>query len=222
MLRKLLLICGILASLMYVGSDNLAAMRWEDYSYLNQSVSELRALGSPTRSFLMPILAIYAALELAFGWGVWLSAGAKRSLRITAGMLIALGVIDLVALYTPMHVRGSEATLTDMMHVIATVVTVFLLLLIIGFGATADGKWFRLYSYATLVALIVAGALTFMDAPQLEANLPTPWMGVKERINVYGYMLWIVMLAVVLWRAPETAVAGKPPTGVGTPQLRPR
>ena len=56
MVRKVLLICGILASLIYVGSDILAAMRWEGYSYTAQSVSELRAIGAPTRSFLVPIL----------------------------------------------------------------------------------------------------------------------------------------------------------------------
>jgi hypothetical protein len=56
MLRKILLVCGILAALLYVGSDILAAMRWEGYSYTAQTVSELRAVGAPTRAFLVPIL----------------------------------------------------------------------------------------------------------------------------------------------------------------------
>lgn len=226
MVRKVLLVCGILAALLYVGSDMLAALWWEGYSYINQSVSELRAIGAPTRPFLVPLLTIYALLEIAFGLGVWLSADAKRALRITGVLLFALGVLDLTAYFFPMHLREeinqNGRTLNETMHVIGTGVTVLMILLIIGFGATANGKWFRLYSYATLLVLIVAGAWGALDAPRIEANLPTPWMGVKERINIYGYMLWMLMLAVVLLRAPATAATGKPPAGIGSPQLTTR
>jgi hypothetical protein len=79
-------------------------------------------------------------------------------------------------------------------------VTVLLMLLAIGFAATAFGKRFRLYSIGTIVLLLVFGALTGLDASRLEANLPTPWMGVWERINIYAYMLWVVVLATALLR----------------------
>src|SRR5437762_8743894 len=105
MVRKVLLVCGILAALLYVGSDILAALSWEGYSYTAQSVSELRALGAPTRTFLVPILTLYSVLEIAFALGMWLTAGPKRSLRITAGLLLALGVLDLTAYFFPMHLR---------------------------------------------------------------------------------------------------------------------
>lgn len=222
MARKILLICGFVASLLYVGSDILSALRWDGYSYLHQSVSELRALGAPTRSLLVPVLALYAVLEIAFGGGVWLSAGPKRSVRITGTLVIALGLLDLLAIFTPMHVRGAEATLTDILHIIATVMTVILFLPIIGFGAMADGAWFRLYSIATILLLVAFGVWAFMGAPRIAANLPTPWMGVRERISIYGYMLWMAALAFVLWRAPARAAARKPPIGVAAPQLTPR
>lgn len=32
--------------------------------------------------------------------------------------------------------------------------------------------------------------------------MPTPWMGVWERINIIAYMIWIVVLAILLLRAP--------------------
>jgi len=202
MIRKVLLICGVLASLLYVGTDILAAMRWEGYSYIDQTVSELRAIGAPTRPFLLPVLILYALLELAFGWGVRGAAGQKRALRIAGTLLIVLGVIDLAAPLTPMHLRGSESTLTDTMHVILTAVTVFLILLIIGFGgAAAEGRLFRLYSIATMVLLFLCGAWAFMDAPRIAANLPTPWVGIRERINIYGYMLWMLVLAIALLRS---------------------
>jgi hypothetical protein len=200
--QKLLLICGILAPLIYVGSDILAALLWGSYSYTGQSVSELRALGAPTRSFLIPILALYALLEIAFGFGIWKVSDQKRALRITAILLIGLGVLDLVAPFFPMHVREgileNGRTLTDTIHIIITGVTVLLIFMIIGFGATANGKWFRIYSYTTIPVLLVCGLWSSVDVPRIEANLPTPWLGVKERINIYGYMLWMTMLAIVL------------------------
>jgi hypothetical protein len=49
--------------------------------------------------------------------------------------------------------------------------------------------------------LVVGGVLTGLDQPNLEPNLPTPWMGVWERINIYAYMLWVVVLAIALLRA---------------------
>jgi hypothetical membrane protein len=205
MVRKLLLICGILASLLYVASDIVAAMNWEGYSYTHQTVSELRAIGAPTRPLLVPILLIYAMLEIAFGLGVREAAGQKRALRIAGVLLIGLGVVDLAAPFSPMHLRGAESTLTDTMHVILTVVTVLLILLIIGFGAVADGKRFRLYSIATILILALCGAWAFLDAPRIAANLPTPWVGVRERINIYGYMLWMMVLAIALVRVRDTA-----------------
>ncbi len=196
--RKVLLVCGILAALLYVGTDILAAMRWEGYSYSAQSVSELRAIGAPTRPFLVPFLFIYAGLEIAFGLGVWQLAGRKRALRVTGVLLIGLGVVDLIAPFFPLHLRGAEGTLTDTMHIIITIVTVLLFLLILWFGSTADGKWFRFYSFVTLLIIIVAGALAFLDAPLIAANLPTPLLGIRERVVIYSYMLWMMVLAIIL------------------------
>jgi hypothetical protein len=204
--RKTLLVCGILASTLWLGADIFAAMRYEGYSYTAQAISELTAVGAPTRLLLVQIVFIHTLLKMAFAVGIWMSAGPKRSLRITAGLLLALGIIDLATFFAPMNQREVEKTLTDLLHSVAGSVTVLLMLLIVGFGARADGKWFHLYSYATLVVLMVADVLTFMDALRLAENLPTPWLGLEERSSVYGYMLWMMMLAVVLLRAqPERA-----------------
>lgn len=224
MLRKGLVACGILAALLFVGSDIIAAMSWQGYSYTAQSVSELRGIGAPTRAFLTPLLLIYTLLEIAFGFGVWIAAASsgrpKRGLRIAGALLIVLGALELFAPSVPMNINEPVSALTNTLHIIATVVTVLFILLIVGFGATADGKWFRFYSYATILVLIVAGAWAGLDGPALAAHLPTPWIGVKERINIYGYMLWLIVLAIVLWRAQSTAsqTSGKPP---GSDQLPP-
>jgi uncharacterized membrane protein len=75
------------------------------------------------------------------------------------------------------------------------------------FGAAAFGSRFRLHSIASLVILMVFGVLTFLDAPGIAANLPTPWIGVWERINIAAFLLWIVVLAIALWGQPPEPVA---------------
>lgn len=210
LLKKVLLICGILSSLVYVGADILAATQWKGYSYTDQMISELMAIEAPTRPLMISLLTIYDALVIAFGLGVWATNSRKRALRITGVLLVVYAIAGFAGLlFFPMHVRGGAVmTTTDTMHVVVTSVLVLSILLFIGFGSTADGKWFRLYSIATIVIVIVFGAWTGLDGARVAAQLPTPWMGVKERINVYGSMLWVLVLAVVLLRA-EKGPTGK-------------
>ena len=99
-----------------------------------------------------------------------------------------------------MHLRGSTGSFTDHMHILMTIVLVVLIFLFIGFGAGAAGKPFRIYSIATILMLLIFGALAGMQGPRVAANLPTPWLGITERVNVYGAMLWVLVLAVVLLR----------------------
>jgi len=203
MVRKLLLICGILSSLLYVAMNVFVAMQWEGYNSASQTVSELSAIGAPTRSLWVFLGIAYTLLVTAFGWGVWASARRNRPLRVVGGLMVAYGVIGLAWPFAPMHLRGAELTLTDTMHIVLAMVTVLLYLLVLGFGAAAFGKRFRLYSIATMVILGAFGALTGLDGPRIAANLPTPWAGVWERINIGVFLLWIVVLAMALLRAEK-------------------
>ena len=207
MVRKVLLICGIVSSVLYVAADTLAAMRYEGYSYTDQTISELSAIGAPTRPLWVLLGLAYTLLVTAFGSGVWRSASRNRPLRIVGSLLIVYGVIGLAWPLAPMHLRGTEFTLTDAAHIGFAMVTVLLMLLAIGFGAAALGKRFRLYSIATIVILVAFGTLTGMDGPRIAANQPTPWVGVWERINLGVFLLWVVVLAIALLRVRGTSDA---------------
>ena len=202
MRRQPLLACGVLASLVYVATDLLAAARWDGYSYTAQTISETFAIGAPTRPLVLLRGVGYSVLVIAFGMGVWSSAGDKRRLRVVGALLIGIALVDLVALFVaPMHLRGAERTLTDTMHIVLASVDVLFILLIVGSGASAFGKRFRRYSVATLLVVVVFGTLAGLDGPRIAANLPTPWVGVTERISVFSYMLWLTALAIGLLRA---------------------
>lgn len=198
MKTKILLLCGILSSLLYVVMNIFIPMQWEEYSLSSQTVSELSAIGAPTRPVWVAWGRIYALLVIVFGWGVLQSAPQNRPLRIVGGLLLADGVLSLF--WPPMQLRGEAMALTDILHIVFGVATVLLMMLMVGFGAQAFGKWFRFYSIISMVLFIVFGALTGIDAPRIAQNLPTPWIGVWERINIGIFMLWIAVLALMLLR----------------------
>ncbi len=78
-------------------------------------------------------------------------------------------------------------------------------ILIVAFGAAALGKRFRVYSIATMVIVVACGAVTGTYASQVQADLPTPAVGVWERISIATFMGWIAVLATALLRAPNAA-----------------
>jgi len=206
MVRKALLGCGILSSLLYVAMNVFVAMHWQGYSSVFQTVSELSAIDAPTRPVWVPLGIAYTLLVAAFGVGVWQSAGRNRPLRVVGALMIVSGILGLG--WPPMHQRAVLAagggTLTDTLHLVWSGMTVLLFILEIGFGAAALGKRFRVYSTITMVVLVVFGALVGMNAPKVGANLPTPWIGVWERINIGAFLLWVVVLAIALLRVPQT------------------
>lgn len=205
--RKALLACGIASSLLWVGMDVVASLAYDGYSYADQTVSELSAVGAPTRTFWLVSGSLWNFLVIALAAGVWESAGRKRALRVVAGLLTATAILNLtVGPFSSMHQRevlaAGGATLSDTLHLIVTGVGVFAYLLEIGFAATLFGGWFRIYSIATILAMLGFGFLTSLEAPDVQDNGPTPWVGIWERINAYGYMLWVVVLAAILLRRP--------------------
>jgi hypothetical membrane protein len=215
MLRKTLLVCGILSSLLYVGTDVLAAVRYADYhSFTSRAISELGAIGAPTKQLVDPLFLTYSVLLLAFGLGVWGSPGRKRSLRLVAASLIGVAAVGMVTgLFFPMHLRGTADVTGDAPHIVLTAVTVLLILSAVACGSALDGTLFRRYSFLTILVLLVAGALAGVEGARLALQQPTPWLGLTERINIGAYLLWVVILAVILLRTKgdrRTAILGEP------------
>lgn len=195
-MAKILLICGILSSLLYVLMNIFVPMGFEGYSIPSQTVSELSAIDAPTRTLWVWLAILYILLFAAFGWGVRKSADGNRSLRIVAGLIMAYVVLNLY--WPPMHLRGNKPGLTDTLHIIWAMITLLLMMFIMGFGAAALGKGFRFFTIATFVVFITFGVLIGTEAPGIPRNLPTPYIGTWERINIGAYMLWVIVFAVAL------------------------
>ena len=207
MWRKALLVCGIASSVLYAAM--IWGIRYEGYSPISQVPSELTAIGAPTQALWARLGWIYTLLITAFGIGVWQAARSNRTVRFVGGLILAYASLGLLWPFAPMHQRDVLAagggTLSDTLHQVLGAATVFLMFLAIGFAATRFGTRFRRYSIVTIVVLLTFGGLTFWEAPRLGMNLPTPWIGLWERINISVFLLWVVMLAAVLWRT-EAAI----------------
>jgi hypothetical protein len=127
-------------------------------------------------------------------------------LRIVGALLFTQAVFGIF--WPPMHQRAVLAagggTLTDTLHIVWTIVTGLFFMAALGFGAAEFGRRFRLYSLATIVIVFACGAWTGTYAPAIQGNLPTPWVGVWERINTNAFMVWIAVLAAVLLHVPHS------------------
>jgi hypothetical protein len=209
MRRRFLLYCGVIASLLYIAMNIFTPFLYEGYNWITQTVSELSAVDAPTRPLWAVLGTVYTLLIAAFGWGVLKSAGLRRSLRMVGILLIINGLFGLT--WPPMHQRevlaAGGGTFTDTWHIVLSVITVLLMFLAIGFGAAAFGKGFRIYSIATLLVFIVFGVLTFSEAPNINKNLATPFIGLWERINIAAFMVWLLVFANILLRKRKPSLS---------------
>jgi len=176
----------------------LVPMQFEGYSISSQTVSELSAIDAPTRTLWLWFAILYVLLFAAFGWGVRKSANGNRSLRIVAGLIMVYVIINLY--WPPMHLRRNEPTLSDTLHIVWAIVTLLLMMLIMGFGAAALGKGFRFFTIAIFLVFITFGILIGTEAANIPKDLPTPHIGIWERINIGAYMLWVIVFAMALLR----------------------
>ena len=171
---------------------------WGNYDFVSQYISELGAIGSPSRAFTVSLGIVYGILVVIFALGVLRFAGQKRVLRIVGGLLTGYAIVGFMGFPFPMNPSEISTTLTNTMHQALAGVTVFLILLSLGFGATAFGEWFRYYTVGVILVYLILGALPFLSVVQFESGQPLPMVGLVQRIMVYGYMLWLAVLSTLL------------------------
>jgi Protein of unknown function (DUF998) len=191
-LRKMLIACGPISVLVYIGWHEIAALQWAGYSRISNAISELHLTGSPVKWMLDPWEGIvYSALLVAFGIGIWRSAQGNPALRVIGGLQILSGATF------PLWLLG-EVSLTA--HLILVVLGILTWLGSMGFGAGILGRRFRVYSVFTLAVVVTFSALGLAYAAQVDAGEPTPFLGLYERITFSAYFLWLTVLAVAIWR----------------------
>lgn len=220
--QNALLSCGILSSILYVAITLIVPSQWKGYDSASQTISELSAVGAPTRFLWITLSLPYTALVIAFAFGVRIAAkpGRKgttglavdrsktisstpnRRLRWAGNLLLVYGSLGLLWPFAPMHLRDALAAggnaPTDIFHIALGAVTELLYLTALGLAAASLGKKFRIYSILTAVVLLFFAGLTFLAVPAIGAGQPTPLLGVYERVNIGLFLLWVIVLALSL------------------------
>ena len=193
---NILLTCGILGSFLYPITDIIAGNLYNGYSFNEQTVSELFAIGAPTSQLVVTLFTISSLLFIAFALGIWYLANDKRILRALSLMILGNAVNSLLLWnFFPMHMRGIQPSFTDTMHGILAINPFVLVSLIL--GAVYFKNWFRYYSIATILLLMIMVVFAVPKALLVYENRPTPGLGIMERTSQYGHQLWHAMLAML-------------------------
>ena len=83
-----------------------------------------------------------------------------------------------------------EASLSA--HIILSVVGILTMLGSMAFSAAAFRSWFRLYWLISLAAVVTFFGLALSDAPEVNAEEPTPFIGASMRgIAFSAYFRWM-------------------------------
>jgi len=195
--RRVLVACGIVGAALYPLADIFATTQYPGFSYRDQAVSELFAIGAPTSAIVVPLFTSSSTLLFLFAIGMWMSANGRRVVRAMA-VLMALNTIDALILWNffPMHMRGVQQTFTDTMHGLLAIDPFLLAAMVL--AAIAFRGRFRVYTVATIVFTTTLMIMSVSLITAFIANQPTPWMGAMERAGQYATNLWYAVFATVL------------------------
>lgn len=196
MLQKFLFSCGILAPLLYLGTDLLAGKLLKGYSFSVQSMGELGATGSPTRTLVVILTLVASVFMIAFGVGIWRAVGPAILPRIVAGLVFGNVVTGLTStLFFPNRFGVRPEFGTPGVLLMFFSVLCFVLAMI--FGAAAFHGWMRILSIAIPAAYILLALLRFATTSSSVAGASI-LIGAQERTMAYSFLLWAMALAIYL------------------------
>ncbi|HEX6032249.1 MAG TPA: DUF998 domain-containing protein [Tepidiformaceae bacterium] len=201
---RALVACGVLIPALYVAMDSIGAARYGGYSQKSGTISELSAIGAPTRRLWLILSVPFQLLSFLFAAGVLAVAGGRRLVRIIGLLLLGFAAVGPAWFVGPMHRRevlaAGGGTWQDTLHLVLGGINSAFFFALMGVGAAAFRGLFRVYSIASIAVVAIFGTLMGRDAPRVGRNEPTPWLGVTERITIFGSFLWFAAFAVALLR----------------------
>jgi hypothetical protein len=204
-----LLVCGLAAPLLSIATDVIAIARAAGYRPMRQSISELTAIGAPTRPLVTALGLTRDGLLAAFATGVTATAGDSRVLAATGGLVAANAALDAVATAAlPRDYASPTWSPRNTANTAVMAAGVGCFVAAMGTGAVAYRGPFRAFSAAIPLSY---GLLTALSLLLRSPDEPPSSTGAQERTMAYSYQLWVAVLAIlVLGRQAPSRTADMP------------
>ena len=197
--KKLLFYGGIFGPIAFLLNDIIGGFVTPNYSYIENTISDLTTSGTQDTYILGSILLFICALMgIIFGIGIISHYKFRYSKLLFLGglLLIIMGIFtSLTGTIFPQDPMGGESTFPGTMHLILVgidAILIFPTLLMIGIGLYREKQWksFRLYTFISVLIMFIFGGLSaFVIMNGIEL------MGLVERITIYAFQIWSVVLA---------------------------
>ncbi|HWI60247.1 MAG TPA: DUF998 domain-containing protein [Symbiobacteriaceae bacterium] len=199
-MKKLLLICGILAPLTYLTTVLYGAAITPGYSHVAHAISELVMDGAPLRWKIDPGFIIYNLFLLLAGVGLvweWRGAG-KHGLAPVGWMLMATALLSDLMYFFPQDPRTATPTFAGTMHLVLAGMTALLTIVMqvvggIRFRRIAGLESLSLYSFVSAAWVLVTGGLSVTAV-----TTGSPYLGLVERCTIGGFEVWVLVFATAL------------------------
>ncbi len=199
--KKFLYFGGIFGPIVFLLNDIIGNFITQGYSPIINAVSELTQAGSENTILLSSLFLIAGMMLVVFAIGIvrHYKFGHNKLLFLGGLFISFLGILSaLSGTIFPMDPFGEEATFAGEMHIILTGINIVLIILaipLIGIGLYREKQWkiFGLYSIITVLIMGTCGGLTSV---LMMNNIEL--LGLFERITIYAYQSWILILAVLL------------------------
>jgi hypothetical membrane protein len=204
-MKKLLMLCGCSAAVIYVGTVILGGLLRPGYSHISMAISELVAEGAPNRALLSSSFLVYNILLTAFGVGLFLKVKGQSRGRIGGFVgslaLVLVGVAGiLMELAFAQEPGGTATTFTAIMHfVMAGIASLGTMVALLGIGL-----WFRnipemksyvLYSIISVAVIFISGG---SSVPAMANH--SPLFGLIERITIFTFTLWMFVIGLQMFQ----------------------
>jgi hypothetical membrane protein len=210
-MKKLLMLCGIFAAVVYVGTVILGGLLRPGYSHMSMAISELVADGAPNRALLSSLFLLYNALLTVFGIGLFLMTNNPSRGRVSgiigslALMLVGIAGISMELAF-PQDPGGTPSTFAGTMHFVMAGVAslgtmLAILMLAFWFKNFVDLKGHVVYSVISVATIFISGGLSAAAMANHH-----PLFGIVERITIFTFTLWIFVIGfkmVQLERKPQ-------------------
>lgn len=203
-MKKVLLICGAISPLIYIGMTFLGGALIPGYSHITDTVSELMSPGAPNKTLMDILMASSSVFMSLFGIGVLhfvKGSGQASKLGLTSAiLLIVLGILQIIVVaFFPQDPMGEKLTFPGKMHIGLVGIQALMSILIplfLGLWLRKTGLMpgFGTYSIVS-AALTIAMGIAIMP-------LGSSILGLTERLTILIYDLWLIVIGIkmYLWK----------------------